>query len=296
MSSQEIGRREFLAASAVGGAAVTGLAGSARAQPPSPGEAQGKPKLKGRIKHSVCRWCFNGIDLDVLCRDVAAMGYQSVELVGVAEWPTLAAHGLKCAVAVGPTKIHSGFNRVANHPTYLRRLEEMLPRTAAAGCPMMIVFSGNNAGISDDEGLKNCVTGLKEAVKFAEANKVMLVMELLNSKIDHPDYMCRHTEWGVELVKRVGSDWFRLLYDIYHMQIMEGDVIRTIQDNIQHIAHFHTAGVPGRHEIEDFQELNYHAICRAIAETGYRGYIAQEFIPQHNAMESLRRAIEICDG
>ena len=288
-------RREFLAASAVGSAAVAGLTSAVRAQPEAGSEATGAPKLKGRIKHSVCRWCFNGIDLDVFCRDVSAMGYQSVELVGVAEWPTLAAHGLTCAVAVGPTKITSGFNRVENHAPYLRRMEEMLPRTAAAGCPMMIVFSGNNAGMSDDEGLKNCVTGLKEAVKLAEANKVMLVMELLNSKVDHADYMCRHTKWGVELVKRVESDWFRLLYDIYHMQIMEGDVIRTVQDNMQHIAHFHTAGVPGRHEIEDKQELNYRAICEGIVNAGFTGYIAQEFIPQHNAMASLRRAIEICD-
>jgi hydroxypyruvate isomerase len=296
-------RRDFLAASAVGGAAAAGLSRMSNAQPAAPSGAGGAggaepltaPKLKGRIKHSVCQWCFDGIDLDVLCRDVKAMGYSSVELVGVAQWPVLAKHGLTCAVAVGPTKIPKGFNRVENHAPFLKRMEEMLPRTADAGCPMMIVFSGNNAGITDDEGLKNCVTGLKEAVKLAEQSKVTLVMELLNSKIDHPDYMCRHTKWGVELVERVGSDRFKLLYDIYHMQIMEGDVIRTIQDNIKHIAHFHTAGVPGRHEIEEEQELNYRAICKAIADTGYSGYIAQEFIPQRRANDSLRRAIEICD-
>ena len=297
-------RRGFLQASA-GAAAVVTLGSAARGQPgkadgpaaAAASSSEGASSAQPRLKHSVARWCFDKIPLPEFCAFIKPMGVTSVELVGVAEWPVLAAHGLGCAVAVGPTKIHRGFSRAEDHDSLAQRMPADLERAAAAPCgkcPMVIVFSGNNAGMSDDEGLANCEKGLKRVVGDAERLGVTIVMELLNSKIDHPDYMCRHTRWGVELVKRVGSPNFKLLYDIYHMQIMEGNIIQTIQDNIEHIAHFHVAGVPGRGEIDDTQELNYRRIVRAIADAGYTGYIGYEFLPKGEPLGALKRAMEIC--
>jgi hydroxypyruvate isomerase len=196
---------------------------------------------------------------------------------------------------MGPTSIPRGFNRVAHHDEFVRESERLLPLIKAAGIPNMIVFSGNRDGLSDGEGARNCVAGLKRITPLAEQLGVTIIMELLNSKVDHKDYQCDRTAWGVEVVQGVGSARFKLLYDIYHMQIMEGDVIRTITDHMEHIAHFHTGGVPGRNEIDQGQELNYPAICRAIADAGFTGYVGQEFIPRRDAMASLREAAAICD-
>jgi hydroxypyruvate isomerase len=230
-----------------------------------------------------------------LCDRAKAVGVRSIELLTEKEWVIAKAHGMECAVAMGPTQIGKGFNRVENHDAMVKEGERLLPLVKEAGIPNMIVFSGNRAGQSDEDGLKNCALALKRLTPLAESLGVTIIMELLNSKVDHKDYQCDRTPWGVELVKRVGSARFKLLYDIYHMQIMEGDVIRTITDNFEHIAHFHTGGVPGRHEIDGRQELNYRRIVEAIMEKGYTGYLGQEFIPTGDAMVELGRAVGICD-
>jgi len=284
-------RRNFLAASALAvGAAVP----AARAQPAASVSNKAPTPVTGRLKHSVCRWCFSGMPLEELCGHAKDLGIASVELLGENEWSVPAAFGLTCAVANGPTTIARGFNRTEHHDAFVQESERLLPLIKAANIPNMIVFSGNRAGLDDATGLKNSASGLKRITALAESLGVTIVMELLNSKIDHGDYMCDRTPWGVNLVNEVASPRFKLLYDIYHMQIMEGDVIRTITDHSAAIAHYHTAGVPGRREIDDSQELYYPAICRAIADTGFTGYLAQEFIPSKDAVTSLRRAIEIC--
>jgi hydroxypyruvate isomerase len=198
-------------------------------------------------------------------------------------------------MANGPSTIPVGFNRPDQHDRLVAESERLLPLVAEAGLPNMIVFSGNRAGMADGEGLENCAVGLKRITPLAERLGVTVCMELLNSKIDHKDYMCDRTPWGAELVKRVGSPRFKLLYDIYHMQIMEGDVIRTIRENLPFIGHFHTGGVPGRNEIDDTQELTYRTICQAIADAGFAGFLAQEFIPKRDPLTSLREAAVLCD-
>ena len=254
-------------------------------------------KLKGRIKHSVCKWCYDKIPLDDFCRAVKEIGLSSVELVGPSEWPTLKKYDLYCAMPWGAHKsLDRGFNDPAYHDELVRLYEPVIPQVAAAGFDKLICFSGNRRGMSDEQGLENCVKGLQRLLPLAEKHKVTLTMELLNSKVNHKDYQCDHSAWGVELVKRLGSDRFRLLYDIYHMQIMEGDVIRTIRENHQYFNHYHTGGVPGRNEINDTQELYYPAIMNAIVATGYKGYVAQEFIPKNaEPLVSLRDSIRICD-
>lgn len=249
----------------------------------------------GRIRQSVCRWCYQAIPLDTLARDVAAMGFKGIDLLSETEWATIKPYGLTCAVSNGPSTIPIGFNRPDQHDRLVAESERLLPLVAAAGIPQMIVFSGNRAGMSDAEGLANCAVGLKRIMPTAERLGVTVIMELLNSKVDHKDYMCDHTAWGAELVKRVGSPRFKLLYDVYHMQIMEGDVIRTIRENFAYINHYHTGGVPGRHEIDDAQELHYPTIMKAIADLGFTGYVAQEFIPVREPMVSLREAYALCN-
>ncbi len=249
----------------------------------------------GKIKQSVCKWCYAKIPLDEFCAAVKPMGFQSVELLGEKDWATVKQHGLTCAMANGPSTIPVGFNRPNEHDRLVAESERLLPLVAEAGLPNMIVFSGNRDGMSDGEGLENCVRGLKRIAPLAERLGVTVCMELLNSKVDHKDYMCDHTAWGAELVKRVSSPRFKLLYDIYHMQIMEGDVIRTIRDNFNAIAHFHTGGVPGRHELDATQELQYPAIMRAIVELGYTGFVAQEFVPARDPLTSLREGYDVCN-
>ncbi|MEI6474256.1 MAG: TIM barrel protein [Planctomycetota bacterium] len=250
---------------------------------------------KGRLRQSVCAWCFSGMSLDELCELSKSVGIGSVELLDESQLRVPAAHGITCAVANGPGGITKGWNRLANHDELVSKSEALLPKIAAAGIPQMIVFSGNRAGMPDAEGVKNCAIGLRRITPLADKCGVTVIMELLNSKVDHGDYMCDRTAWGVELCKAVGSDRFKLLYDIYHMQVMEGDVIRTIRDNHQYIAHYHAAGNPGRSNLDDTQELNYKGICEAIVATGFKGWLAQEFMPRGDARTALAAAVRICD-
>jgi hydroxypyruvate isomerase len=246
--------------------------------------------------HSVCKWCYPHIPLEAFAVAVKKIGLDSVELLEPEDWPVVQRHGLTCAMANGTTTIPVGFNRIENHAKFVPSMIARIAACANAGLPNVIVFSGNRAGLPDEQGLENCVVGLKQIVGAAEKHGVTVCMELLNSKVNHKDYMCDHTAWGVELVRRVGSERFKLLYDIYHMQIMEGDVIRTIRENHACIAHYHTGGNPGRHEFEpgDPQELNYPAIMHAIKATGFRGYVAQEFLPKRDPLTSLRKAVALC--
>lgn len=289
-------RRDFVRTSTVAGLGVA--SGAA----PGASLAAGKQpefSLSGRVNHSVCKWSFGTLSLEELAALSRDLGISSIELLGPEDWPVLDRYGLTCAMVnppgdVGDRLVH-GFSRVEYHRDLVAGYLAYLPLVADAGYSNVICFSGNRFGISDEEGLQNCVDGLQKVLPAAEQMGITLCMELLNSKVDHTDYQCDKTSWGVELVRRLNSDNFRLLYDIYHMQIMEGDVIRTIRDNHQYIAHYHTAGVPGRNEIDGTQELNYRAIVEAIIATGFDGYIAQEFIPKRDATESLREAIAICD-
>ncbi len=281
--------------------AASGVAGSQAAET---AETKDMP-LKGRVKHSVCRWCYNDIPLEELAAAAAKMRLRSVELIQPGDFATVRAHGLICAMVSNPTAkvggvdvggITRAWNRREHHDALVPAYEAHLRATAEAGYPNLICFSGNRDGLSDAEGLENCAAGLRRVVPLAENLGVTVCMELLNSRVNHPDYMCDHTEWGVELCRRVGSERFKLLYDIYHMQIMEGDVIATIRRHHQFIAHYHTGGVPGRHEIDETQELNYPAIMRAILDTGFTGCVAQEFVPARaDKLASLQQGVRICD-
>jgi len=272
----------------VGGASAVALTAATTAGGPS------RVVVNGRIKQSVCKWCYRGLSLDELCAAAAELGLYSVELLGPESFETVKKHGLICAL-VNAHSIPRGLNNPEYQPDCLDKIRSAIEAAAEAGFPNVITFSGNRDGIPDDVGLENCVEALKSVVGMAEKKGVTLLMELLNSKVDHADYMCDHTPWGVELVKRVGSERFKLLYDIYHMQIMEGDVIRTIESNHEYIGHYHTAGNPGRHELDETQELQYAPIMRAIVETGFEGYVAQEFIPTREPIESLAHAVRLCD-
>ena len=259
--------------------------------------AAAEAQVKGRVRHSVCKWCYPKVSLDDLCREGKTFGLTSVELLEVKDFETLKKHDMVCAMVSGvPGGITTGLNRLENHDRIVAFFEDTAPKVAAAGFQNIICFSGNRAGMQDEQGLDNCAIGLKRIMPICEKYKVLAVMELLNSKVNHPDYMCDHTVWGVELCKRVGSDHFKLLYDIYHMQIMEGDMIATIQKFHPYIAHYHTGGVPGRHEIDETQEINYPAVMKAIVETGFKGYVAQEFVPARpDVLASLKQGVTICD-
>ncbi len=246
--------------------------------------------------HSVCRWCYSSYTLEELCDIAKDIGIQSIELLNPSEWDIVLNRGLKVALSNGSSLgITKGWNNLKNHGKLQGDLLEIIPQAAEKGIPQVIVFSGNRNAITDEEGLENCAIGLDPIVKYAEQYNIRIVMELLNSKIDHLDYQCDHTDWGIKLVNKVGSTHFKLLYDIYHMQIMEGDVMRTIRDNKDFIGHYHTAGVPGRHEIDQTQELNYPAIMKTISECGFNGFVAQEFIPAGpDPVKSLKEGIRIC--
>ena len=252
------------------------------------------PKVKGNIKQSVSRWCFGKIPFDEFTRYSATIGIGSVELVGPNDWAVLKNHGLVCAMTPSHS-IEKGLNRVGNHDECLAKIRKSIEDTADAGFPNVICFSGNRAGMDDDEGLKNCEIALKQIVGFAEEKNITLCMELLNSKRNHKDYMCDRTAWGGELFRKVGSDRFKLLYDIYHMQVQEGDVIATIKEYADCIGHYHTAGVPGRNEIDDSQELYYPPIMKAILKTGFKGYVGHEFVPKKDPLRSLAQAVQLCD-
>ncbi|HVN06762.1 MAG TPA: TIM barrel protein [Bryobacteraceae bacterium] len=271
---------------------VIELAGAAAALPSL--RAQSSP-LKGRLKQSVARWCYGKMSLEDLAREGARMGLRGIDLIDYKEWPVAQKYGLVPAMTPGAGTISDAFNRRENHDRLVSEMEENINRAAAAKVPNVITFSGNRRGQADAEGLDNCTIGLNRVKKLAEDKGVTICVELLNSKIDHHDYQCDHTAWGVELIKRVDSPRVKLLYDIYHMQIMEGDIIRTIRQNIQYIAHFHTGGVPGRHELDDTQELQWRTIAQAIVDTGFTGYFAHEFVPTRDPMTSLEQAVKLCD-
>ncbi len=291
-------RRKFLSTGAAAGAGAAAFgAEAACADTGAAGAAAGG--TAAAFRHSVTHWPFQKLTVDQLAAAAKGMGISSVELLDPGDWATVRARGMTCAVGYAPagdpkTRLTVGWNRRDNHAWLVPGYERGIALAAAAQVPNVICFSGNRGGLSDEEGLAACAEGLRRIVPAAERARVTVIMELLNSKVDHADYQCDHTAWGVELVRRVGSERFKLLYDIYHMQIMEGDVIRTIRDHGRHIGHYHVAGNPGRHEPDASQELNYPAVMRAIAQTGFTGYVAQEFIPTGEPMAALAEAVRTC--
>ncbi len=291
-------RRRFLQTSAFGAVAAS-LSQRLNAADAASG-------LKGHINHSACKWCYPKVLFDDLCRAGKEMGLTSIDLVDPPDFDTMKKHGLTSAMISYPSiagpngekvgSIPFGFNNPAFHELLVTAYEPLIKASAEFGAKHVICFSGNRNGMDAETGLKNCAEGLKKVLPIAEKHGITLVMELLNSKVNHPDYMCDHSAWGIELCKLIGSDHFKLLYDIYHMQIMEGDVIATIKRDHPYFAHYHTGGVPGRHEIDDTQELHYPAIMRAIVDTGHKGHVAQEFIPARpDVLASLKQAVGICD-
>jgi hydroxypyruvate isomerase len=257
--------------------------------------------LKGNINHSVCQWTFNHLTLDELCVEAKKLGLGAIDLIAPKDWPTLKKHGLFCSMCytAGKISLTEGWNNKTFHPQLIKDFTEAIPLVAEAGYKNLICFSGNRKGMDDETGMKNMEEGIKQILGLAEKKGVILQIEVFNSKVDHKDYMADKSAWAVELCKRLGSPNFKILYDIYHMQVNEGDVIRTIRDNHEYFGHYHTAGVPGRNEIDETQELFYPAIMEAILKTGYKGYVAQEFISKmktpEEKMASLKKAIEICD-
>ena len=264
----------------------------------SPPRASAEPR-QGRLKQGVCLSVFSGTKLDMegKCREAARLGVYGIDLVGPSEFPLLKKYGLVPTMVPGGTGIQSGINDQKNHSDMGRKMEEAIKAAAAAGAPNVIALAGDRKGISDAEGLDNSVIFLNNVKKVAEDNNVTICLELLNSKVDHPGYMCDHTTWGVEVCKRVDSPRVKLLYDIYHMQIMEGDIVRTIKNNIKYIGHFHTAGNPGRHQFDDSQEMNYTGICRGIADTGYQGCLSHEYSPSKgkDALVTLDAMMKLCE-
>ncbi len=253
--------------------------------------------LKGNINHSACRWCYNDIPMEQFLDGAKEIGLKGIDLLGPDEWHLAIDKGMTCSMSTGDKfGITKGFNDPSLHQALFDNYANLIPKAADLGIKNIICFSGNRNGLNDDQGLINCAKGLEPVVELAQKHGVYIVMELLNSKVDHPDYQCDHTPWGAALCEMVGSEHFKLLYDIYHMQIMEGDVIATIQKYHKYINHYHTGGVPGRHEINETQELYYPAIMKAIVETGYKGFVAQEFVPTWEfPMKALAKGVEICD-
>ncbi|WMT89219.1 TIM barrel protein [Pelagibacterium sp. H642] len=297
MSSITLSRRTLLRGAGVAGALAAVAGNSAM----STAIAQEAPTtLKGNINHSVARWTFGDLSVDELCTLVKEIGFAAIDLVGPDDWPTLQRHGVDSSMCNGAEiSLEDGWAEPDNHAELIERYLRYIDLVAEAGYTNLICFSGNARGMDPEDGLKASAEGLKQIMGAAEERGVVLHMELLNSKVDHPDYLCDNSAWGIELCARIGSPNFKLLYDIYHMQIMEGDVIRTLTDNIDYFGHFHTAGNPGRNELDETQELFYPAICRAILDTGFTGYVAQEFIPSSDdpdtAAEALRAAVMTCD-
>jgi hydroxypyruvate isomerase len=284
-------RRDLLA----GGAALVGAAmlpSTARSQVQT-----GKVVTRGRIKQALCGGCLGKLKLDTekTASLLADMGLAGMDFAGRSDWPILRRHGLVATLVAGAGSIKKGLNDKSLHTTFLNDFKTNIKAAAEYKWPNVLTMAGDRAGTSDEQGMDNCQALLKEAVKMAEDSGVTICMELLNSKVDHAGYMCDRSAWGFELCRRVDSPRFKLLYDIYHMQIMEGDLIATIRKNIRYIGHFHTAGVPGRHELDENQEIFYPAVMRAIAETDYQGYVAHEYSPVRDPMESFVQAVKACD-
>jgi hydroxypyruvate isomerase len=290
--------RDMTRREAVGTLGTLGALAAGAALSPRAARAEALDDTAGaslRLKHSVSRWCYGKMSLDDLCAAAKGIGYDGIDLLDPADWPVVKQHGLVCSMANGFGTIPVGFNRLENHDKLVDDAERLIPAAGAAGVPNIVCFSGNRAGLADGDGIANCITGLKRLAPMAEKHGVTLCLELLNSKVDHHDYQADHTAFGAQVVQGVGSPRVKLLYDIYHMQIMEGDVIRTVRQNIEHIAHFHTGGVPGRNEIDETQELNYRAVMRAIADAGYTSFVGQEFVPKRDPVASMKQAYEICN-
>jgi hydroxypyruvate isomerase len=277
-----LSRRIFLGASAL----VAPAAALAQSAPP-----------KGRLKQAATRGCFGalGKDFEKLCELASRLGLKGVDLVGPAEYPILKKYGLLPTMIYGTRSIPNGINRTENHATCEKQIRDGIAQAVEQGGPNVIVLSGNRAGMPEEEGIVNSVAFFNKVKAEAEDKRITLCLELLNSKVNHKDYMCDRTSWGVEVCKRVNSPRVKLLYDIYHMQIMEGDVIRTLRDNIKWIGHFHTAGNPGRHELDATQELNYRPIAQAIVDTGFTGYLAHEYSPVGDPTKGIEEAVRICD-
>jgi hydroxypyruvate isomerase len=295
-NSEQLTRRNVLA----GAAAAVGVAAwpaAVRGQGGMQAGGIGKIVKNGRIKQSICGGCLRnaGLDREQTAKLLVEMGLAGRDLVGRDEWPTLQKYGLVATMVPGAGAIKNGLNNKALHPKLLEEFKANIPAAAEYKWPNVICMAGDRAGISDAEGMDNCQLVLREAVKIAEDAGVTICMEMLNSKVNHPGYMCDNYAWAFELCRRVNSPRFKLLFDIYHMQIMEGDLIATIKQNIHYIGHFHTAGVPGRHELDENQEIYYPAVMRAIVESGYQGYVAHEYTPIRNALESLVQAVKTCD-
>jgi hydroxypyruvate isomerase len=257
-------------------------------------------KLKGTINHAVCRWTYGFLSLEELCNVANEIGLKAIDLIGPKDWSVLKKYGLDSSMCNGAEiSLTEGWNDKQYHSTLIKNYTDHINLVAEAGYKNLICFSGNRKGMDDETGMKNCVEGLKQVIGLAEKKGVVIQMELFNSKVDHKDYMCDKSAWGVDLCKKLGSENFKLLYDIYHMQINEGDVIHTIKDNHPYFGHYHTAGVPGRHEIDERQELFYPAIIKAITATGFKGYVAQEFIPtgkeNTDKIKALKEAVKLCD-
>ena len=260
------------------------------------GQPAGKAVVRGRIRQSASRWCYKNIPLPDLCKAAAAMGLTAIDLLEEVDWPVVRDQGLICSMGYGGGgSIRDGLNNPANHDAIVNNLIAAMPRAKAMGVPNLITFFGNRMGRSDQEAIDNCVTALNRLKGAAEEHGITICVELLNSKVDHKDYQGDRTSFGVDVVAAVNSPRIKLLYDIYHMQIMEGDVIRTIRTHHQRIAHYHTGGVPGRHELDDTQELQWAAVARAIVDTGFKGFLAHEFVPTRDPLTSLREAVSLCD-
>ena len=291
--SSSITRRELLTIAAGVAGASSMLAGL----PPAAGAQVEKVVKKGRIKQSICRGCLGKLRLsrDEEAAIAAKMGLMGLDLVSRGDWDAVKKHGLVATMVPGAGSIKKGLNDKSLHPKFLEDFKNNIKAAAEYKWPNVICLAGDRKGISDEEGMDNCYTILKEAVKIAEDSGVTICMELLNSKVDHPGYMCDNTKWGFELCRKVNSPRFKMLYDIYHMQVMEGDLIATIRKNIGMIAHFHTAGVPGRHELDENQEIYYPAVMRAIVDAGFKGYVAHEYTPVGDPMKSLIQAVQTCD-
>jgi hydroxypyruvate isomerase len=275
----------------------TGLAATAMVSLPEMMSGEDvAPARKNRIHQSACQWCYKDIPLDQLCAYAAKIGLKGIDLLTVEQFEVPRRYGLICTMGyAGGGTIPDALNRTENHAAIEAAFRTNIPLAAKAGVPSVITFSGTRRGMSDDEGARNAIAGLNRVKKIAEDHGVNICMELLNSKVDHPDYMADHTAWGARVMQEVNSPNVKLLYDIYHMQIMEGDLIATIQANFQWMGHFHTGGVPGRHELDDTQEVQWDGVMRAIAGAGFKGYVAHEFIPVRDPLTSLRAAVDLCD-
>jgi hydroxypyruvate isomerase len=296
LKRREVLKNTVLASAGLGVIGVTSESCSPKAAPVAMVKDD-KPALKGKVNHSACRWCYQSIPLEELLDKAKDIGLKSIELLSVNEWDAAIKRGMTCAISKGSSLgITRGFNDVQYHDQLKKDYFDLIPKAADKGISQIICFSGNRGSITDAIGIEHCAKGLDHIMKLAEKHNVKIVMELLNSKVDHGGYMCDKTPWGAALAEKLGSPNFKLLYDIYHMQIMEGDVIATIRKYNKYISHYHTGGVPGRNEIDQTQELNYKAIIEAIMATGFTGFIAQEFIPKNpNALESLKQGVLICD-